>query len=220
MNKTFFNIQAEIFWVSNYVKELCRQFPVPAHQWDHFDRVRRCSLHIGKKLNADLNVLEIASLLHDIGRLGNPSVKNGSSHAERGAAQAEIILDRRGFSQDIIYAISHCIRAHSFTSTILPETIESQIVQDADRLDALGAIGIIRVATHDALHELYEPLDPLAESRALSSSYTLDHFSIKILKIKDMLNTDFAKQIAAVKHDFIITFLNQFKREVQIELTF
>jgi len=121
------------------------------------------------------------------------------------------------FPKSKIKSVVHAIEAHSYSAGIEPKTIEAKIVQDADRLDALGAIGIARCLLVGGKlgRPLYDPDDPFCESRSPDDSvYTIDHFYEKLFKLPDLLHTDGAKKIAAHRIDFMKSYLNQLKEEI------
>ena len=115
------------------------------HGFKHTERVLKQSLEIGIKLNANLTVLKIATLLHDIGR-NIKSRETVENHAEISADIAEKFIYNNNFDLSIINIknILHCIRSHSFSNNKIPKTLEAKILSDADKLDALGAIGLYR----------------------------------------------------------------------------
>ena len=116
------------------------------HGFLHVERVHNLCLEIGKELGANRLVLEIASLLHDIGRIKKNQAINHKNHAELSAEVALRFLNSKNFqiSQEELNNIIHSIRAHSFSNKVIPTTLEAKILSDADKLDALGAIGVYR----------------------------------------------------------------------------
>jgi len=175
------------------------------HGWDHVMRVYDLCVKIGKEEGADLEVLKIAALLHDIG-----ISKGRENHEKIGAEIAKEIL--RGYDREKKENIIHCIEAHRFSKGLKPETLEAKILQDADRLDALGAIGIARTMVHAGFFNMpvYKPNKEISTRYNGKSETTIDHFYEKLLKIKDSLNTKTAKEMAKHRHEFMEFFLNEF----------
>ena len=150
----------------------------------------------------DRDVLLAAAYLHDIGRLGDMmplarAVPPASEpHATRSVAFArEILHGLGGFPAGKVRAVEQAILAHSFSLGERPGTIEGMILSDADKLDALGAQGIIRTVAYS-----------VEQHRSLQD--TLDHFNEKILKLKELLYTSAAKEMAAAKHDIVARFVD------------
>jgi uncharacterized protein len=172
--------------------------PDGSHDIGHFRRVWRMTLGIACKEGGDMDVLAAAAWFHD---LVNPP-KNSPDRARASAlsadAAAPILLDL-SFPQDKIPAVQHAILTHSFSAGIAPETLEAQILQDADRLDALGAIGIARTfyVAGRMGSSLFHPDDPLARNRPLDDrAFSLDHFETKLFRIAETMNTRTGQRIA------------------------
>jgi uncharacterized protein len=146
---------------------------------------------------------------HDIGR----AFPQCSDHALRSAEMTEILLGDLKVERTSINLITDAIRCHSYSKGRVPISLEGRILQDADRLDALGAIGIIRVISHDNRVSLYDMDDPFAERRPLRKS-PIDHFYQKIVHLKDGFHTPEAQELALKRHRFVLTFLDQLKQEV------
>lgn len=139
-------------------------------------------------------------------------------YASQLSAEATIeYLQKIGYSEQYFEGIRHAIEAHSYSANIKAQTLEAKIVQDADRLDSLGAIGIARCFATSTLmsRPFYAEEDPWAESRELDDkSFGLDHFYLKLFKLVDHLNTETAKKEGAHRVAFIKTYLEQIKREI------
>lgn len=115
-----------------------------SHDWDHTERVYRLCLRIGRKEKADLRILELAALLHDIGREEEDRSNGKICHGRTGAALAQVILERHGLDRASVRAVVHCIRTHRFRKRAVPRTLEARILFDADKLDSIGAVGVGR----------------------------------------------------------------------------
>jgi len=171
------------------------------HGFKHTERVLKQSLEIGTRLNANLTVIKIATLLHDIGR----NIKNGElveNHAETSADVAEEFIYKNNFniSKNNIKNILHSIRSHSFSNDKIPKTLEAKILSDADKLDALGAIGLYRTIGFTIL-------------RNGGLNDVIEHLENKILKLKNQLFLDISNEIANSREKLIIKFYNKIKEE-------
>lgn len=157
----------------------------------------------------DRMVLTAAALLHDIVSLPKDHPDRASS-SRLAAAEACRILGIVGFPQESMSAVAHAIEAHSFSAGIVPTTIEARAVQDADRIEALGAIGVARCfAVSGALgRALVDPDDPLAERRPLDeSAWALDHFQAKLLKLPATMTTGTGIRLAQERAVFVRDFM-------------
>lgn len=183
------------------------------HQLDHTERVvvnaRRLAAHYPA---VDREVLEAAAWLHDIGRA---SEDDGRSHALISAELAAQWLPEFGWSTERIARTLAAIADHRFSAGTVPSSLEGQLLQDADRLDALGAIGIARTFAHGTDRQLYAAHDPFAERRAPEDArYTLDHFYAKLLKLPETLHTAEARVLADERVGFMQCFLREFRAEL------
>lgn len=165
----------------------------PAHDIAHLDRVWANALRISRaEDNPNLRVLLAASYLHDLVNLPK-NAPNRTQASQLAATAAAPILQELAFDAVEIAKTQHAIAAHSFSAGIPPQTLEARILRDADRLDALGAIGIARCfSVSGSLNRaLYDPEDPFATARALDDqAYALDHWPIKLLHLpRDMLTS-------------------------------
>jgi uncharacterized protein len=180
-------------------------------------RVYKNAEQIGRNEGADMKILLPAVLLHDLIVYPKGSAKTSKS-ADDSADLAEKWLDRYGYPQDKIDKISYCIRTHSYSKRLVPLTIEGKILQDADRLDALGAIGIARTFSVGGSENrtFYNPSDPFWKSkRELNDrEWTLDHFQTKLRKLKKSMYTKTAREIAKERAKFMELFIRQLKKEI------
>lgn len=205
--------EQEFSFLQKYVRDHYAKLPYSSHHLDHTIRVRDTALKIGLELGAAPEVIIPAALLHDLER-GNEAGRG--CHARLAEGRARRLLERRGWPSDLLEDICRAIVEHRFSSNIVPESLEGRILQDSDRLDALGAIGILRVVLHTSTHLLYCLEEPFPKTRKPDHShYTLDHFHKKILFLKDSLHTEPARRIASWRHDFVVGFLG----ELNLELT-
>ena len=196
------------------VEEKFKNVKYGQYYFEHTLRVTRLATKIAEKENANKEIVEIASLLHDIAR---PEEDNKiiEDHAKEGAKKAREILKSLKYDEKFINEVCYCIENHRFSHGKKPETLESKILQDADRLDAIGAIGLINaiIAAHETKLKIYDPsLTP--KQKYDGKPTTLINLLIeKMLKIKDTLNTKTAKELAEDRHKFLESFLNQFLKE-------
>jgi uncharacterized protein len=190
------------------------------HDWDHTLRVYNLSLHIGKIENADLEILGIAALLHDIGRPEEEKLNRKVCHAEIGAIMAEEILKQYGLEYEKIEKIKHCILRHRFSKGQAPESKEAKILYDADKLDNIGAIGILRAANFSGTYKA-RTHNPEVKSKTVQPYSKEDtayqYYQIKLKKIKDKLFTNEAKRIAKERHRFMKEFFLRVNRECRGE---
>ncbi|WP_331252776.1 HD domain-containing protein [Ruegeria lacuscaerulensis] len=191
----------------------------PAHDLAHLDRVWVNARAISDD-QTDMTVLLAASYLHDLVNLPKDDPDRHLA-SRKSASESEPILTSFGFSRAQIDATKHAIEAHSFSANIPPETPEARILRDADRLDALGAIGIARnFSVSGALgRTLYDAADPFAADRALDDlHYSLDHWKVKLLSLSDDMLTETGRQIAKARTARMIRFLHEFAEEIGSDL--
>jgi len=187
-----------------------------AHDLGHIERVVKSAGNICSAEGGDSEVVITAAWLHDCVTLPKDHPERSKSSILSGKKAAEFLVTT-DFPKSKIKSVVHAIEAHSYSAGIEPKTIEAKIVQDADRLDALGAIGIARCLLVGGKlgRPLYDPDDPFCESRSPDDSvYTIDHFYEKLFKLPDLLHTDGAKKIAAHRIEFMKSYLNQLKEEI------
>jgi uncharacterized protein len=189
----------------------------PAHDFYHIMRVYKNAKLIGKREGTNMEILLPAVLLHDLVVYPKGSDKSSKS-SDESADLAENILQSINYPQDKINQICDCIRAHSYSKRLIPRSLEGKILQDADRLDALGAIGIARTFSIGGSEnrKFYNVDDPFYRSdRDLDDiQWTLDHFQRKLLKLEDSMHTKTAKKIAQERTRFMILFIRQLQKEI------
>ena len=188
------------------------------HDWFHIERVYKNALLIAEEEECDLTVVKLAALLHDIA----DSKFHGGDESV-GPKTARTFLESQNVSEAIISHVIAIIENISFKGGNFEKKFNSkelEIVQDADRLDAIGAIGIARTFNYGGFKNrpLYNPniqpnLNMSKEEYKNSESPTLNHFYEKLLLLKDKMNTETGKKIAQKRHDFMVTFLSQFYAE-------
>ncbi len=192
-----------------------------SHDWDHTLRVLRLCEHIGPAERADMDVLRIAAVLHDIGRPQQDASRGSLCHAVHGAVLAEPIVATLLFSPGQKDNILHCIRTHRFRGMHVPETLEAKVLFDADKLDAIGAIGIARayLFAGEIGARLHSPDIPAEQSAPYSIDDTgFREYRVKLSKIKDRMMTSEGKRMAGERHRFMTAFFNRFLQEYQGEM--
>ena len=189
----------------------------PGHDFAHILRVIETCQKIGGAVGADLEILLPAALLHDV--VNVPKDHPDRVQASQQAAQeAAGILKIAGYQDDEVQRIQTVITEHSYSLGRKPSNIESAVLQDADRLDALGAIGLMRMVTCGAKlgSVYYNGEDPFAKQRELDDKqFTIDHLYVKLFKLAEMMNTSEAKEEATKRIDFMKRFVSQLEKEIQ-----
>ncbi len=168
-----------------------------SHDADHVERVKRLAIYIAEKEGADVKVVEKAAELHDIAR-------NMENHSIEGAKIAREILRSDGYDDSFIERVAHCIESHAFSSGIEPQTLEAKILSDADKLDAMGAIGVARAFLYST-------------ETARGIKETIEHFEEKLLKLYELLYTETARKIGRERHRFLKEFYDQIKNELDFK---
>ena len=189
------------------------------HDWFHIERVWNTARYIQKlEGSGDLLTIELAALLHDIS-----DAKFNGGDEEMGSRMASDFLLKLGVAQEMVDHIQSIIKHVSYKGGFAQDqinTIEFQIVQDADRLDAIGAIGIARAFNYGGfknrpIHNPEMPLQEYNDSRAYhkSDAPTINHFYEKLLKLKDLMNTSTGIAMAEERHAYMLQFLDRFYKE-------
>jgi uncharacterized protein len=185
-----------------------------AHDLAHIDRVAATATRLARLERADISVVIPAAYLHDCVQIAKSSPDRARA-SNLAADRAVSLLRDAGYPARLLEAIHHCIEAHSFSAAIKPTTLEAKVVQDADRLDALGAIGIARCFATPSAREFYSGHDPFCKTRTPDDArYTLDHFYSKLLRLPDSLQTASALDEARDRTAFMNAFLVQLASEL------
>lgn len=186
------------------------------HDWSHIERVRRLATSIAREEGADVFICELAALLHDI---ADYKIAGDDT---TGLARVRHWLDAHEADSETTERIMGIIATMSFAGGERPPmtTLEGRVVQDADRLDAIGAIGVARAFAYGATRgrAMYDPGIPPRERMSLEDyrsqpSPTINHFHEKLLLLKDRMNTAHARRLAEERHRFMLAFLDQFYAE-------
>jgi len=205
----------EINYIKNYVKQLYQKND-PSHDFEHIMRVYKNAEKICKTEKVNKKLVLISVLLHDIVKRSQ-SKKQSKSSADLSAEKSIKILEKLNMSKLEINIITDAIRNHSFTKKRVSETIEGRILQDADRLDAIGAIGIARVFCVSGVKNrpFYNPNNPFAKKRTIDDKkWTLDHFFKKLLLLEKQMNTKSGKIEAKKRTKILKKFLDELKQEI------
>ena len=200
----------------NHMKSVCDENPDPSHDIYHVKRVVKLAKALGTKEGADLEVVIPAAYLHDCVYISKTDSRRKQS-SKISADRALELLGEWNYPAKFFPKIHHAILTHSFSANVPAETLEAKVVQDADRLDAMGAIGIFRCFAFSGVanRPLYDSADPFCEDRELNDqTNTLDHFYTKLLLLKDRLNTESAKVEAEVRMKTMQSYLAALRAEI------
>lgn len=192
------------------------------HDWFHIERVWKLSKKIAQTEDCNLNVVELSALLHDI---ADPKFHNGDETLALKISRD--FLETQNVEEEIIQQVLFIIQNISFKNRgEVPQNlpIELKVVQDADRIDAIGAIGVARTFNFGGFKNnmMYHPdiqpkLNMSKEEYKKSNGTTVNHFYEKLLLLKDLMNTNEGKKIAEERHQFMLTFLDQFMKEWNVK---
>lgn len=188
----------------------------PAHDILHVERVVANAKRILAGEGGREEVVIPALMLHELFSYpkGHPQSKfSGDVCAEK----ARVVLESSGYPEDDLPLVLDCIANHSFSKGVVPDSLEGKIVQDADRLDAIGAIGIARMFATCAQMQrpFYQSEDPFCVNRPPDDKlYGMDHFYTKLLKLSDQMHTRTAREIALLRQEFMVQFLKQWGQEL------
>ncbi len=193
------------------------------HDWFHIERVWKLSLKIAENETVDSEVLQLGALLHDI---ADPKFHDGDETVALKISRN--FLESQYVGEEIIEKVLFIIQNISFKNRgEVPENLplELKIVQDADRLDAIGAIGIARTFNFGGFKnnlmfhpEMPPKLNMTKEEYKKNEGTTINHFYEKLLLLKDLMNTETAKKIASERHDFMLKFLEEFSKEWDVKI--
>lgn len=188
----------------------------PAHDILHFKRVVKSAKQIATAESANLDVVVPAAWLHDLVIVPkNDPLRNQASRLS--AAAALVFLKDIKYPEQYWTDIAHAIEAHSFSASIDARSLEAQVVQDADRLDSIGAIGLARCFATAAVMKraFYCEEDSFCETRTPDDSqFTIDHFFKKLLIIQDKLNTEAARKIGRRRTEYLRLYLKELQEEI------
>ena len=188
--------------IDKFVKDIfAKSSSKGPHSYDHIRRVYSLAIEIGKIVGANQRVLTAATLLHDIGRMQEK--ETGVSHSILSGEMSEPFLQKIGYSETEIKKIIGAIRTHRFSEGLTPSSLEGEVLSDADKLDAMGAIGVFRGIAHAT--ETGKGIDGF-----------LSHADAKLLKLKDLMYTEEGKRLAKIRHSDLEHFIKQLRSELGI----
>ena len=189
-----------------------------SHDWFHIDRVRRTALYLQSIEGGSAECIELAALLHDYS-----DHKYNGGDFDAGSREVLALLRSLGASADLAQQVAQIVRVVSYKGVHVPDSmtnLEGQIVRDADRLDAIGAIGIARAFSYGGSkgRALYDPnvaptMHQSKEAYAQDKGHTINHFYEKLLLLKDRMETPTAQKLAAQRHAVMEQFIVQFRQE-------
>jgi uncharacterized protein len=201
--------------IKAFAKECFSNTP-GSHGWEHTERVHRLCIRIGQVEKADLEVLAVAAYLHDVGRCYQDKTKGRVCHGEKGAEIAAAFLDPYGLPGEKRDNIIHCIRSHRFRGHHEPRTLEAKILFDADKLDAIGAIGVARtfLFAGEVGAKLHNPnADPADTAPYTEEDTGYREYVLKLSKIKERMLTQEGRRMAEERHAFMAGFFDRFLDE-------
>jgi uncharacterized protein len=221
--------------ISEIIEIVKKELSSSAHDLEHTFRVLKLAKKIAEKEGkVNMEVIELAALLHDIARVKEDSDKTGNTdHAVLGAEMARKILSDLGYPNETVDAVCHAIRTHRFRGENVPETIEAKILFDADKLDAIGAVGIARayMIAGERGEPLYREVSDLnvykkenlvggklnGRIKDISKHSVNMEYETKFKKIPDRLFTETARKIAKDRLEFMAQYFGRLKKEIEGE---
>lgn len=190
----------------------------PCHDFNHTERVYNLALQLAENEgDVNLNIIKLSALLHDIARKEQDESRGRICHAIRGGDIAKNVLEELEVGEEIIKQVIHCIKTHRFREGNSPESKEAMILYDADKLDGIGGIGILRASSFaGSIGAVVHNLDVEAKKE---NCYTKEdsayhEFLLKLLNVKDKLLTEKGKKIAEARHNFMKQFFDRVNKEV------
>jgi uncharacterized protein len=184
--------------LDSFVRQTIGSSPQGAHAYDHTQRVYALAKTIASEIGANLRIVGAAALLHDVGRAREE--ETGISHAVLSGEMSREILHKTGYTETEVRQIVEAIRTHRYSENLAPTSIEGEILSDADKLDAIGAIGIFRGIAQAAV-----------DNRGPDGF--LKHADEKLLKLHDLMYTEKAKSLARQRHAFLSEFISRLRDE-------
>lgn len=188
-----------------------------SHDFDHTERVYNSAVHLAKIEGADLEIVQLAALLHDIARKEEDDSNGVINHATKGAEVAREILFDLGVDENKIDRVCECIARHRFRDNHNPETLEEKIIFDADKLDSIGAVGLGRAylfagESGARMHDKDIIIENVAEYSRDDTAYR--EFLVKLSKVKDKMQTEEGRRLAEYRHKFMVEFFEVINAEV------
>jgi uncharacterized protein len=191
-----------------------------SHDWEHTLRVYALALYIARKEKADIFIVSLAALLHDIARHREDRARGRLCHAREGARLAEQLLRRDKVDEDFIARVGHCIATHRFRGTLRPLSLEAKVLFDADKLDSIGAVGIGRafLFAGEVGARLHNPEVDIGKTSPYTREDTAHReFMVKLRRIKKRMLTREGRRLARERHEFMKRFFERLGQEVRGE---
>jgi uncharacterized protein len=192
-----------------------------SHDLGHFQRVWKMAREINRRegAGADELVLLASAYFHDLVALPKNHPERGNASRLSADRAVQLLKEQwNDFPSGKLEGVRHAIHAHSYSARVEPATMEAKILQDADRMEAVGAIGLARVwySAGQMNQSLFHGTDPLAEGRAANDQqYALDHFQLKLLRLPDMMNTATGRRMAGERAEYLREFLKRICLEIR-----
>lgn len=207
-------------WEERFVAYFSEHVGDAAHDLGHFRRVASVAAKIAsfEATDVDLLIILAAAYFHDIVSLPKNHPDNRMS-SRLAAVKARTILEKMSFPSEKLEGVSHAIEAHSYSAQIEPQTKEAKIIQDADRMEALGAIGILRTFYISGCMQIppFDPCDVCAKNRPLNDKmFGLDHFYCKLFKLSAAMQTKGGGDIAQARNEFMHIFVKELIANIQL----
>ncbi|MBN1622708.1 MAG: HD domain-containing protein [Endomicrobiales bacterium] len=203
--------------VEKKVKQILNSYKY-SHGWEHTERVYSMAVHIGRKEKADLDVVKLAALLHDIARSYEDKSNGKICHAQKGAQISRRILEKLKVDKEKINSVVHCIQVHRFRKSLRKDSLEAKVLFDADKLDSIGAVGIGRafLFAGEVGAKLHNKGIDLKKTKPYTKEDTAyREYMVKLRHIKKRMLTKEGKRLAEKRHRFMRQFFNRLNREVQ-----
>ena len=188
-----------------------------SHDLEHTERVLKLALRIGKKESADLEIIKLAAVLHDIGRSAEDRSGGRIDHAALGAKMAAAILKKNRYPAETIARVCHCIAAHRFRGSIKPGSLEAKCLFDADKLDSIGAVGIGRafLFAGEVGAKLHNKGIDLSKTKPYTGEDTAyREFMVKLRHVKSRMATKEGGKLAGKRHLYMCGFFKRLDKEV------
>jgi uncharacterized protein len=209
-------------WEQRFIAELASygDWKDGSHDLWHFQRVWKTAQYINREEGgpADPLILLASAYFHDIVSLPKNHPRRRDSSLLSAERTVQVLAEHfPDFPREKIEGVRHAIHAHSFSAGVEPLTAEARILQDADRMEAIGAIGLARAfyTAGQLNQQLFDAKDPLAEGRAPNDQqYALDHFQVKLLKLPALMNTATGRRLAETNAGYLRAFLQKIRREI------
>lgn len=204
------------------IEKIAKKYFVGAnscHDWDHVKRVSRLALIISREEKADSSIVATAALLHDIKKTEEMRQKGRICHALSGAREAEKILTDLRFDRGVVQEIKHCIEAHRYRNNIKPRTIEAKVLSDADKIDALGAVGVGRSFLFAGkvgarLHN--GEIEEIGKTEMYGVNDTFyREYMVKLRHLPKIMFTKTGKKIAKERERYMKAFIKRLEEEIK-----